>query len=222
DETHSWPQYVDVAEKAGLNSKTVILGHETKDFLLSTTGGGVALFDYDNDGWLDIFLVNGWGLREFSKGAEPTNHLFRNNHDGTFTDVTEKAGLVRHGWAQGVCVGDYDNDDHLDLFVTYYGKNVLYHNNGNGTFTDVTRESGLLLPEDRWNTGAAFLDYDRDGHLDLFVSNYVGYQYGLTLYDTNPSLVGEQSPVLYGVAGLEGTRNVLYRNNGNGTFTNVS
>lgn len=221
-ETNFWPQYVDVAEKAGLNSKTVILGHETKDFLLSTTGGGVALFDYDNDGWLDIFLVNGWGLREFSKGAEPTNHLFRNNHDGTFTDVTEKAGLVRHGWGQGVCVGDYDNDGQLDLFVTYYGKNVLYHNNGNGTFTDVTRESGLLQPEERWNTGAAFLDYDRDGHLDLFVSNYVGYQYGLTLYDSNPSLVGEQSPVLYGVAGLEGTRNILYRNNGNGTFTNVS
>src|SRR5438093_10509472 len=222
DKTSLWPQYVDAAEKAGLNSKTVILGHETKDFLLSTTGGGVALFDYDNDGWLDIFLVNGWGLGEFSKGAEPTNHLFRNNHDGTFTDVTEKAGLVRHGWGQGVCVGDYDNDGYLDLFVTYYGRNVLYHNNGNGTFTDVTRESGLLQPEERWNSGAAFLDYDRDGHLDLFVSNYVGYQYGLTLYDSNPSLVGAQSPVLYGVAGLEGTRNILYRNNGDGTFTDVS
>ena len=222
NKTSLWPQYVDVAEKAGLNSKTVILGHETKDFLLSTTGGGVALFDYDNDGWLDIFLVNGWGLGEFSKGAEPTNHLFRNNHDGTFTDVTEKAGLVRHGWGQGVCVGDYDNHGYLDLFVTYYGRNVLYHNNGNGTFTDATRESGLLQPEERWNTGAAFLDYDRDGHLDLFVSNYVEHQYGLTLYDSNPSLAGEQSPVLYGVAGLEGTRNILYHNNGNGTFTIVS
>ncbi|PYV40303.1 MAG: RNA-binding protein [Acidobacteria bacterium] len=221
-QTGLWPQYVDLAEKAGLNSKTIILGHETKDFLLSTTGGGVALFDYDNDGWLDVFLVNGWGLGEFSKGTEPTNHLFRNNHNGTFTDVTEKAGLVRHGWGQGVCVGDYDNDGHLDLFVTYYGKNVLYHNNGNGTFTDVTRESGLLQSEDHWNTGAAFLDYDRDGHVDLFVSNYVGYQYGLTLYDSNPSLVSELSPVLYGVAGLEGTHNILYRNNGDGTFANVS
>ena len=216
------PYYVDIAERAGLTGKTVIQGHETKDFLLSTTGGGVALFDYDNDGWLDIFIVNGWGLREFSRGSEPSNHLYRNNRDGTFAAVTEKARLVRHGWGQGVCVGDYDNDGNLDLFVTYYGQNVLYHNNGNGTFTDVTRESGLLQPDNYWNSGAAFLDYDRDGHLDLMVSHYVGYKYGLTVYDSNPSLVGEQSPVLYGVAGLEGTRNTLYRNNGDGTFTDVS
>ena len=217
-----FPRFVDVAERAGLTAKTVIQGHPTKDFLLSTTGGGVALLDYDNDGWLDIFLVNGWGLQDFPKGEEPTNHLYRNNRDGTFTDVTEKAGLVRNGWGQGVCVGDYDNDGNLDLFVTYYGQNVLYRNNGNGTFTDVTREAGLLRADGRWNSGAAFLDYNRDGHLDLFVSSYVGYKYGLILYESNPSLVGVQSPVLYGVAGLEGTRNTLYRNNGNGTFTDVS
>jgi hypothetical protein len=217
-----FPRYVDVAKSAGLLSKTVLLGHESKDFLLSTTGGGVALFDYDNDGWLDLFLVNGWGLQDFPKGQEPTNHLYKNNRDGTFTDVTEKAGLVRHGWGQGACVGDYDNDGNLDLFVTYYGKNVLYHNNGNGTFTDVTRESGLLQPENRWNTGAAFVDYNRDGHLDLFVSNYVAYEHGLTLYESNPALMGQQSPVLYGVAGLKGTTNILYRNNGDGTFTDVS
>jgi hypothetical protein len=217
-----FPRYVDVAKDAGLLSKTIVAGHESKDFLLSTTGGGIALFDYDNDGWLDIFVVNGWGLKEFPKGQEPTNHLYKNNHDGTFTDVTEKAGLVRHGWGQGVCVGDYDNDGNLDLFVTYYGKNVLYHNNGNGTFTDVTRESGLLQPEDHWNTGAAFVDYDRDGRLDLFVCNYVAYEHGLTLYESNPALIGQQSPILYGVAGLKGTSNFLYRNNGNGTFTDVS
>ncbi len=198
-----FPHYEDIAEKAKLHHKTVLIGHETKDFLLSTTGGGVALFDYDNDGWLDVFLVNGWGLREFPKGEEPTNHLYRNNHDGTFTDVTEQAGLVRHGWGQGVCVGDYDNDGNLDLFVTYFGRNVLYHNNGDGTFTDVTGASGLLQAEEHWNTGAAFVDYDRDGHLDLFVSNYVGHRYGLTLYESNPSLAGEKSPVLYGVAGPE-------------------
>jgi hypothetical protein len=213
---------VDVAEQAGLTARTVIAGHESKDFLLTTTGGGVAVFDFDNDGWLDIFIVNGWGLNGFPKGQEPTNHLYRNNRNGTFTDITEKAGLVRHGWGQGVCVGDYDNDGFLDLFVTYYGQNVLYHNNGDGTFTDVTREAGLLQPEDHWNSGAAFLDYDRDGHLDLFVSNYVGHQYGRVLYESNPSLVGEQSPVLYGVAGLEGTRSFLYHNNGDGTFTDVS
>lgn len=199
-----------------------MIGHENKDFLLSTTGGGIALFDYDNDGWLDIFVVNGWGLKDFPKGEEPTNHLYRNNRNGTFTDVTEKAGLVRHGWGQGVCVGDYDNDGNLDLFVTYYGRNVLYHNNGNGTFTDVTRDSGLLQPEEHWNTGAAFLDYNRDGHLDLFVCNYVDYEYGTKLYESNPALVGEQSPVIYGIAGLKGTRNFLYRNNQDGTFTDVS
>ena len=216
------PHYVDIAEQSGVTAKTVIASDKSKDCLLTTTGGGVAVLDFDNDGWLDIFIVNGWGLNGFPKGQEPTNHLYRNNRNGTFTDVTEKAGLVRHGWGQGVCVGDFDNDDFLDLFVTYYGKNVLYHNNGDGTFTDVTREAGLLQPEDHWNSGAAFLDYDRDGHLDLFVSNYVGYQYGLVLYESNPSLVGEQSPVLYGVAGLEGTRNYLYHNDGSGTFTDVS
>jgi hypothetical protein len=217
-----FPHYVDVANEAGLLAKTVLVGHESKDFLLSTTGGGIALFDYDNDGWLDIFVVNGWGPRDFPKSEEPTNHLYRNNRDGTFTDVTEKAGLVRHGWGQAVCVGDYDNDGHLDLFVTYYGRNVLYHNNGNGTFTDVTRESGLLQTEEHWNTGGAFVDYNRDGHLDLFVSNYVDHEYGLKLYDSDPALAGQQSPVLYGVAGLKGTKNFLYRNNRDGTFTDVS
>src|SRR6202171_4040415 len=216
------PWFVDVAKEAGLTSRTVLLGHESKDFLLSTTGGGIALFDYDNDGWLDIFVVNGWGLKDFPKGEEPTNHLYRNNRNGTFTNVTEKAGLVRHGWGQVVSFGDYDNDGNLDLCVTYYGRNVLYHNNGNGTFTDVTRESGLLQPEEHWNTGAAFVDYNRDGHLDLFVSNYVDYEYGTKLYESNPALAGQQSPVIYGVAGLKGTRNFLYRNNRNGTFTDVS
>jgi hypothetical protein len=216
------PRFVDIAKESGLASKTVLLGHESKDFLLSTTGGGIALFDYDHDGWLDIFVVNGWGLKDFPKGEEPTNHLYRNNRNGTFTDVTEPAGLVRHGWGQGVCVGDYDNDGNLDLFVTYYGRNVLYHNNGNGTFTDVTRESGLLQPGEHWNTGAAFVDYNRDGHLDLFVCSYVDYEYGTKLYESNPALVGQQSPVIYGIAGLKGTRNVLYRNNRDGTFTDVS
>jgi hypothetical protein len=216
------PRYVDVGKEAGLLAKTVLVGDESKDFLLSTTGGGIAVFDYDNDGWLDIFVVNGWGLKDFPKGEEPTNHLYRNNRDGTFTDVTQKAGLTKHGWGQGVCVGDYDNDGNLDLFVTYFGTNVLYHNNGNGTFTDVTRESGLLQSEEHWNTGAAFVDYNRDGHLDLFVSNYVDHQYGLLLYDSNPALMGQQSPVLYGVAGLKGTKNLLYRNKGDGTFTDVS
>ena len=217
-----FPHYVDVASQAGLTAKTVLAGHESKDFLLSTTGGGIALFDYDNDGWLDIFIVNSWGLRGFAKGEEPTNHLYRNNRDGTFTDVTAKANLVRSGWGQGVCVGDYNNDGVMDLFVTYYGKNVLYRNNGDGTFTDVTHETGLLQLEDHWNSGAAFLDYDRDGYLDLFVSNYVAYESGLALYESDPALVGVQSPVLHGPAGLQGSKNILYHNNGDGTFTDVT
>jgi enediyne biosynthesis protein E4 len=217
-----FPDYVDVASRAGLTVRTVVGGHESKDFLVSTTGGGIALFDYDNDGWLDIFVVNSWGINGFPKGEEPTNHLYKNNRDGTFTNVTAKANLVRSGWGQGVCVGDYNNDGFLDLFVTYYGKNVLYRNNGDGTFTDVTRESGLFQAEDHWNSGSAFLDYDRDGHLDLFVSNYVGYDSGLALYDSDPSLVGVQSPVLHGPAGLQGSKNILYHNNGDGTFTDVS
>jgi len=221
-EDEYFPNYVDFASQAGLTTRTMLTGHESKDFLLSTTGGGIALFDYDNDGWLDIFIVNSWGLSRFPKGEEPTNHLYRNNRDGTFTDVTAKANLVRSGWGQGVCVGDYNNDGLLDLFVTYYGKNVLYRNNGDGTFTDVTRESGLLQVEDHWNSGAAFLDYDRDGYLDLFVSNYVAYEAGLALYDSDPSLVGVQSPVLYGPKGLEGSKNILYHNNGDGSFTDVS
>ena len=216
------PHYVDIAPQAGLTAKTVLARHESKDFLLSTTGGGIALFDYDNDGWLDIFVVNSWGLAGFPKGEEPTNHLYRNNHDGTFTDVTAKAHLLRSGWGQGVCVGDYNNDGFLDLFVTYYGKNVLYRNNGDGTFTDFTRESGLLQIENRWTSGAAFFNYDRDCHLDLFVSSYVAYESGLALYDADPSLVGVQSPVLNGPAGLQGSRNILYHNNGDGTFTDVS
>ena len=217
-----FPQFVDVATQAGLTAKTVLLGDPSKDFLLSTTGGGVALIDYDDDGWLDIFVLNCWGLRGFPAGEAPTNHLYHNNRDGTFADVTLKAGLVSHGWSQGVCVGDYDNDGFPDLFVTQYGHNHLYHNNHDGTFIDVTRSAGLGASPPAWNSGAAFLDYDRDGHLDLFVSHYVDYQYGLTLYGSNPNLENTQSPVLYGVSGLKGTLNTLYHNNGDGTFTDVS
>jgi len=164
-------QFVDAAASAGLHTKTIYGGEGKNEYLLETTGCGVAFYDYDHDGWQDIFLVNGWRLEGFAKGAEPTCHLFKNNRDGTFTDVTLKAGLARSGWGQGCCVGDYDNDGHDDLFVSYYGQNALFHNNGNGTFTDVTAKAGLTQSKLRWNSGCAFLDYDRDGHLDLFVAN---------------------------------------------------
>src|SRR5215468_216999 len=135
--------FVDDARKAGLTARNTFGGVDKKDFIIETTGTGVAIFDYDNDGWPDIFVVNGTTLDPLPGVSKPTNHLYHNNHNGTFTDVTEKAGLAHTGWGQGVCVGDYDNDGFEDLYVTYYGKNILYHNNGNGTFTDVTDKAGV-------------------------------------------------------------------------------
>ena len=214
--------FVDIAARAGLTAKTIIGGVNKKEYILETTGGGVGLFDYDNDGWLDIFLVNGSRLDGFKPGEEPTNHLFRNNRDGTFTEVTEKAGLVHHGWGQGVCVADYDGDGNLDLFVTYYGYNVLYHNNGDGTFTDVTRQSGLMTSKEEWSTGAAFLDYDRDGRPDLFVVHYVAYEDATRYPYGQGPCVWHGLPVMCGPKGLRGTKNTLYRNNGDGTFSDVS
>ena len=214
--------FVDIGRAAGLNTKTIYGGEHKNKYLLETTGCGVAFYDYDNDGWLDIFLVNGWRLEGFPSGEEPTSHLFKNNRDGTFTDVTVKAGLVHHGWGQGVCIGDYDNDGHDDLFVSYFGKNVLYHNNGDGTFTDVTDKAGVGGNGKRWNTGCAFVDYDRDGKLDLFVANYIDL-------DLATAPVPESGPCLYkgvmvacGPPGLKGGKNILFHNNGDGTFTDVS
>jgi len=214
--------FLNVARESGLNAKTIFGGEHKNKYLLETTGCGVAFYDYDNDGWLDIFLVNGARLEGFPAGQEPTNHLFKNNRDGTFADVTARAGLLHSGWGQGVCVGDYDNDGFDDLFMTYFGKNVLYHNNGNGTFTDVSEKAGVAGTGKRWNTGCAFVDYDRDGHLDLFVANYIDL-------DLRTAPVPESGPCLYkgvmvacGPPGLNGGKNILYHNNGDGTFTDVS
>jgi enediyne biosynthesis protein E4 len=214
--------FTDVAKEAGLNAVTIFGGEHKNKYLLETTGCGVAFYDYDNDGWLDIFLVNGTRLEGFPAGQEPFNHLFKNNRDGTFTDVTLKAGLKHSGWGQGVCIGDYDNDGNDDLFITYFGKNVLYHNNGNGTFTDVSEKSGVAGTRTRWATGCSFLDYDHDGRLDLFVANYIDM-------DLKTAPVPESGPCLYkavmvacGPPGLNGDTNILYHNNGDGTFTDVS
>lgn len=214
--------FVDIAHIAGLSEPTIIGGEHAKRYILETTGGGVAFFDYDNDGWLDIFMVNGSTL-ERSGNPPATNHLYKNNRDGSFTEVTEQAGLVRHGWCNGVCVGDFNGDGWLDLFVTYYGKNVLYRNNGNGTFSDVTKASGLLTDQDLYSTGAAFLDYNRDGHLDLFITHYVDYDEATKhIARTGDNCKWRGLPVMCGPRGLKGARNSLYRNRGDGTFEDVS
>ena len=215
--------FTDDAAKAGLTMKNVFGGVDTKKYIIETTGTGVAIFDYDNDGWPDIFIVNGTALDAKPGDLEATNHLYRNNHDGTFTDVTGQAGLRHTGWGQGVCVGDYDNDGFEDLYVTYYGKNVLYHNNGNGTFTDVTAKAGVAGSGKAWGSGCAFVDYDRDGKLDLMVATYVDFDVA-----TAPK-PGERIdclwkgvPVMCGPRGLPWNSNILYHNRGDGTFEDVT
>jgi enediyne biosynthesis protein E4 len=217
-------QFIDVAQQAGLNVPNVWGGVEHKRVIVETKGSGIAFFDYDNDGWLDIYLTNGSRLdAHWPAGQAPTTHLFKNNRDGTFTDVTEKSGIGRLGWQTGVCVGDYDNDGWDDLFCTFWGRNILFHNNGNGTFTDVTRQTGLYQEKGRWGTGCTFLDYDRDGHLDLFVCNFVAFD-----PDHPPSMDSavfcqwKGIPTMCGPRGLPGDTDILYRNNGDGTFTDVS
>ena len=213
--------FVDVAAAAGLNLPTIYGGVDSKKYILESTGCGCAFIDYDNDGWLDIFLLCGTRIEGPPPGA--TNRLYKNNRDGTFTDVTEKAGLHAVGWASGVCIGDYNNDGYEDIFCTYFGQNILYRNNGDGTFTDVTKTTGLLNDEPRWGAGCGFLDYNRDGHLDLFVSNYVRFSIEhapVPGADTNCNWKG--IPVECGPRGLPTGRHSLYRNNGDGTFTDVS
>lgn len=211
--------FVDVAAAAGLNAPTIYGGLETNKYILESVGCGCAFIDYDNDGWMDIFLLCGTRLDGAPAGA--TNRLYKNNRDGTFTDVTEKAGLHATGWASGVCVGDYNNDGFEDIFCTYFGQNRLYRNNGDGTFTDVTEPAGLLNDPTRWGAGCSFLDYNRDGHLDLFVSNYVHFNLEHALLPGG-SCNWKGIPVECGPLGLPTGRHSLYRNNGDGTFTDVS
>ena len=215
--------FVDAAKAAGLTAKTEAGGDKTKKYIIETTGSGVAVVDFDNDGWPDIYLVNGSRLEGFPEGQEPTSHLYRNNHDGTFSDITAKSGSGLKGWGQGVCAGDYDNDGWRDLFVTFWGHNVLLRNNGNSTFTDVTQKAGLAEDRVRWSTGCAFLDYDRDGLLDLFITHYVDLDLEHTPTPGDGALCQWKGmPVMCGPRGLKGTHAELYHNNGDGTFTNVT
>jgi enediyne biosynthesis protein E4 len=216
--------FIDVGREAGLNAPNVWGAPDHKKYIIEAKGSGLALFDYDGDGWLDIYLTNGTRLgTKWPAGEAPTSHLYKNNRDGTFTDVTDKSGLARTGWQTGVCVGDYDNDGHDDLFCCFWGHNILFHNNGDGTFTDVTRKTGVYNEQVRWGAGCTWLDYDRDGRLDLFICNYIKLDPEETLLSKDSGTCQWKGiPVMCGPRGLPGDTNVLYRNNGDGTFTDVS
>ncbi len=213
--------FTDVARRAGIKEITVCGHPDRNDYIIESMSCGAAFLDFDNDGWLDILVLSG------SRFGDPlptaSNRLYKNNRDGTFTDVTQKAGLFRTGYSYGVTVGDYDNDGFEDLFITGWGQNVLYRNRGDGTFADVTKEAGLLNPRARFGPGCTFLDYDRDGKLDLFIANYLEFD-----LDSVPRAGGNAScnyydvPVMCGPRGLPYGHHSLYHNNGDGTFTDVT
>src|ERR1022692_2891225 len=218
--------FLDTTKEAGLDKFHHRSGTPAKATILETVGSGVALLDYDNDGWLDIFLLNGSTMAALQgKESPPRAMLFHNNHDGTFTDVTDKAGVSNERWGFGVAVGDYDNDGWPDIYIANYGKNRLYHNNHDGTFTDVAEKAGVTLGG--WSTGPTWGDYDRDGRLDLFVPGYVKFD------KDHPPIAGRGSipanfcqfrgvAVMCGPRGLPGEHDHLFHNNGDGTFTEVS
>jgi hypothetical protein len=220
---------VDVAAQAGLTQPSVYGGTDKKRFIIETNGAGVAWIDYDNDGWPDALVLSGTQLQEGSRqqrawprGEAPSNRLYRNNHDGTFGDVTDAAGLRRTGWASAVCAGDYDNDGWLDIFVTYYGQNVLYRNHA-GRFEDVTAAAGLATNGTRWGSGCSFLDYDRDGKLDLFVANYLVLDLQTAQQPgEGVNCLWKGIPVNCGPKGLATDTALLYHNEGNGRFRDVS
>jgi hypothetical protein len=218
------PQFVDITPRTGVHFRTEASATSQK-YLLETMGGGVAIFDYDGDGLMDLFFVNGAKLSDpMRPSAAPDksdprywNRLYRNNGDGTFTDVTEKAGLQGCCYGMGVAVGDYDNDGHPDLYVTGWGSNTLYHNNGDGTFTDVTRKAGVS--GGGWSTSATFVDFDRDGYLDIFVTRYLAWDFSMNIWcgDGSKDMRAFCHPNVFQPA-----TSILYRNNHDGTFTDVS
>ena len=218
--------FQDISAKAGLTSWTHKMGTPQKEFIIEATGSGVCLLDYDHDGWLDIYLVNGSTYEAMDGKADPPHAaLFHNNHDGTFTNVANVAGVTNDRWGYGCAVGDYDNDGWPDLYVTNFGKNRLFHNNHDGTFTDVGEKAGVTLGN--WSTGASFGDYDGDGRLDLFVPGYVHYDMQHPPVPGSPAVGGffcayRGAQVMCGPRGLEGEPDHLFHNNGDGTFTDVS
>ena len=222
--------FVDVAARAGLTTPLVYGGLDQKRFIIETNGSGVALVDVDADGWLDVLLVNGTRLEDgtrrdkvWPKGTAPTTRLYLNGRDGTFRDVTAASGLARTAWGSGVCAGDYDNDGSIDLMVTAFGQNALYRNRGGGRFDDVTARAGVATPGRRWGSGCAFVDYDRDGRLDLFVANYLDFDLERAAEPgQGVNCLWKGIPVNCGPKGLPTDTNLLYHNEGDGRFADVS
>jgi hypothetical protein len=222
--------FTDVAAKAGLVHPSIYGGVDRKRFIIETNGAGAALVDYDNDGWLDAFVLSGTRLEEgarremvWPKDEAPTNRMYRNRRDGTFEEVTARVGLLRTGWASSVCAGDYDNDGWTDLFVTSFGRNVLYRNEGGRAFRDTTSVAGLVAKADRWGSGCSFVDIDRDGRLDLFVANYLTFDLATASEPgKGPNCLWKGVAVNCGPKGLPTDTNLLYRSNGDGTFADVS
>jgi hypothetical protein len=218
--------FEDDTKAAGLSGWTHVMGAANKGLIIDTNGSGVGLIDYDNDGWLDIYLVNGSNFDALDGKREPPHAaLFHNNHDGTFTDVAAKAGVTNDRWGFGVAIADYDNDGWPDIFVSNLGKNRLYHNNHDGTFTDVGEKAGITLGN--WSAGGTWGDYDGDGRLDLFVSGYVHFDRNNLPYEKTKA-VGfsycefRGEPVMCGPRNIEGEPDHLFHNNGDGTFSDVS
>lgn len=214
-------EFVEVAAKSGIAFTLTSGGPEKRTIIEAKGGGGIAWIDYDNDGFPDLFLVNGSTFEHWKNGDSPRSRLYHNNRNGTFTDVSEHSGLTHTGWGMGVCVGDYDNDGFDDLYVTYYGGNVLYRNNGNGTFTDVTQKAGVH--GGGWGMGCGFGDYDNDGHLDLYVANYLDVDIlKVGGMGSAPNCTYRGIATFCGPRGMTGGRDFLFHNNGDGTFTDVT
>jgi len=226
-----WPvTFTDIAPRAGLRDPVTYGGIDRKRFIIETNGSGVALVDYDNDGWLDALTLSGTRLEDgtrtemaYAAGSAPSNRLYRNKRNGTFEDVTDTAGLRRTGWASSVCAGDYDNDGWTDLFLTAYGRNALYRNRGDGRFEDATARAGLATSAVRWGSGCTFVDYDRDGRLDLFAANYLRFDLATASEPgQGPHCLFKGIAINCGPKGLPTDVNLLYRNRGDGTFADVS
>jgi hypothetical protein len=215
------PLFIDVTQAAGINFQ-LTCGSKEKLYIVETQCGGAAALDYDNDGWMDILLIDGSTIADYKAGKCHPPRLYHNNHDGTFTDISAKSGLNFCGWGYGVAIGDYDNDGWEDIYITGFNGSALYHNNHDGTFTDVTAKAGVANAG-RWGTSAAFGDYDNDGNLDLYVANYVDVDMNnLPPFGVGPYCQYRGIPVNCGPRGLKGARDRLYHNNGDGTFTDVT